>query len=252
MNSKIISPYEKTQLAKHGISSKEFEGTSEPIEYITGHADFCGLDFRVNKSVLIPRVETEALVELSLQAITEKASKSKTLTFLEIGVGSGAIILSVAKHLEDSPLAITLTGTDISSAALSVAQQNESRLLKKQIVTWNKSNVLTEYSGKKIEILVANLPYIPSDRLDKLDKSVKEFEPILALDGGNNGFELIAQLLDQANEHLADSAIILLEVDSIHTPDFFEKWQRQFSVTPFTDCFDHHRFIRLDLLPPAQ
>lgn len=246
MNTRNLSPYELTQLAKHGINLDEAKKTQQPIEYLTGHADFCGLDFLVNPHVLIPRVETEGLVELTLQVIAEKIAPSKQVQIREVGSGSGAISISVAKHLENTDFNITLTASDISEKALELAKQNEHQVLNSSKITWLQADLLHDTTNKQIDILVANLPYIPSSRIAELDPSVKDFEPRLALDGGSNGFELIKKLLDQSITILNKNAVLLLEVDDTHLPELFKPWQDHFKITPFTDCFDKHRFIRLD------
>jgi release factor glutamine methyltransferase len=249
MNTRLLSPYEQTQLAKHGIGSATSIPASKPIEYVTNHAEFCGMDFFVDQSVLIPRIETEGLVELTLQAITERAASDTAITVVEVGVGSGAVIISVLQHVRQSKWPVQLIGLDVSSEAVMIAQQNESRLVHENWIEWKQSDLLAAIPSNQIDILVANLPYIPSARIETLDASVKEFEPLLALDGGHDGFQLIRQLLDQAQKTLTPTGTILLEVDSQHTPEWFDPWKNNFKITPFTDCYDRHRFIRLDLLP---
>lgn len=245
MNTRNLSPYEMTQIAKHGLSADDAKKTQQPIEYLTGHADFCGLDFLVNQNVLIPRIETEGLVELTLQAIAEKTETNKQVHIREVGTGSGAISISVAKHLSDTSLNVTVTASDVSEKALQLAKKNEQLLLHASKIKWVQEDLLSS-TKQKIDILLANLPYIPKARIADLDPSVKDFEPILALDGGGDGFELIKKLLDQSITILNKNAIVLLEVDHTHLPEYFKPWQNYFEITPFTDCFDRHRFIRLD------
>lgn len=249
MNTRLLSPYEQTQLAKHGITSSTQIPATKPIEYITNHAEFCGMDFFVDESVLIPRIETEGLVELSLQAITERASTVNPITVVEVGVGSGAIIISILQHVRSSNWPVQLIGLDISSEALMIAQQNESRLVHENWIEWLQSDLLAAIPANPIDIVVANLPYIPSARIETLDASVKAFEPLLALDGGTDGFQVIKRLINQAEKSLTPSGTILLELDSMHTAEWFNPWEDRYTITSFTDCFDRHRFIRLDLLP---
>lgn len=249
MNTRLLSPYEQTQLARHGISSATQIPVAKPIEYVTHSAEFCGMDFFVDESVLIPRIETEGLVELTLQAITERASTNNPISVVEVGVGSGAVIISVLQHVRSSKWPVQLMGIDISPEALLIAQQNESRLVHENWIEWLQSDLLSAIPTHSLDIIVANLPYIPSERIAQLDESVTAFEPLLALDGGTDGFQLIKRLIEQAEKLLTPTGTIVLEVDSMHTPDWFRPWQDKFRITPFTDCFDRHRFIRLDLLP---
>lgn len=247
MNKRALTPYEQTQLAKHTRTTEQLQQSTIPVEYITGHADFCGLDFLVNPSVLIPRVETEGLVELALQVIAEKQSQD-TVTVAEIGVGSGAVIITVAKHLEQAKLKAKFFGSDISKKALETAQQNMDRLIDSAQIDLIESDLLNNVPDNTIDLLIANLPYIPTSRINKLDNSVKDHEPLLALDGGTDGFTIIATLLNQSIPHLSSNAVILLEVDSTHTKEFFLPWKYSFSIITFPDCFNKHRFVRLDLL----
>lgn len=246
MNKRVLSPYERTQLARYLSSTASLSGTT-PVEYHTGRADFCGLTFHVNPSVLIPRVETEGLVELTLRAVSEKLiSDTPTVRILEVGTGSGAIIISLAKHLALSPKPVELHAVDISQAALAVAQKNAQVLVPTQTVTFYQSNLLESVQGQ-YDIVIANLPYIPTQRLPQLDASVKDHEPLLALDGGNDGFELIARLLETVPQHLTESGTVLLELDIIHNQSFFEPFLADFTLAFFHDCFEKHRFARLDL-----
>lgn len=246
----MLSPYEQTQLAKYGVSPKAIKGAT-PIEYFTGKVTFCGLELLVNPAVLIPRVETEGLVELALQILSELLAQiepNETLKTLEVGTGSGAITIALDQHLSQAGITYQLTATDISKAAVSVAQSNAQQLTNQQpfFIT---SDLLAKVTGQ-YHLIIANLPYIPSDRIKELDASVKDFEPHLALDGGSNGFSLIKLLLDQAVDHLLPNGHVLLEVDQTHTQNFFDQYTQQFTITYFTDCFDRHRFVRLDLKKP--
>lgn len=246
MNKRILSPYEKTQLARHGLDESSIS-QHQPIEHVTGFADFCGLQFAVNPDVLIPRVETEGLVELSLQAIHEHSTNNEApLSIVEVGTGSGAVIISIAKHLLESKLKYSLYAGDISDSALAVAQQNRQNLLPNAPIEIKKSDLLSSFD-EDFNIIVANLPYIPSARLDQLDSSVVDYEPMLALDGGKSGFEIIRRLLDQSRHKLTPDGSILLEIDHTHDLSFFEPYRHHFSISFFTDCFDRHRFARLDL-----
>lgn len=173
-----------------------------PLPYILGSWEFFGRTFLVTPNVLIPRPETEDLVELAL----EHARHLHSPRILDVGTGSGCIAVSLAAEL---PTAIVL-GVDLSMAALRVAQHNALHLGQSR-VRFLQADLLTPFSAQ-FDLICANLPYIPSQTLATL--AVSSWEPRLALDGGESGLEAIQRLLDQAQSRLAPNGVILLETDS--------------------------------------
>ena len=163
----------------------------EPVAYITGHKFFYGLDFFVDKNVLIPRPETETLVEA---AINENLT-----TIVDVGTGSGAIAVSLAKNLPNAKI----FATEISSGAINVAQKNIKH--HKVAVELLRGDLLTPTIKKlencklKIEnlLITANLPYLTTRQWQKTQPEIKKYEPRLALDGGANGLKYYRQLLEQ-------------------------------------------------------
>lgn len=242
--SRVLTPYESTQLARHGSNGMTVSDTT-PIEYVTGIAEFCGMEFSVTPAVLIPRVETEGLVEIALECVSEKMLQNESISIIDVGTGSGAVIVSLAKHLEEASLPINLEATDISHQALTVAKQNAIKLTS-QAIHFHQTDLLENVSTG-FDIITANLPYIPSEAVKVLDESVINYEPLIALDGGNDGFELIHQLLQSSVKHLKPHGNIILELDTSHTTTFFKDFEKDFTITFFNDCFDRHRFARLDL-----
>lgn len=250
---KQLTPYEQTQLARYGNNGQYplDEVKDMPIEYVTGVAEFCGLPFRVNTDVLIPRIETEELVELGLQVISEKlptAHSTSPLTIADVGTGSGAVIVSIAKHLQDFAVKTKLFASDISADALLLAQENAQTFLdlEKQPIRFIESHLLSAYPlDVKFDLIMANLPYIPSSRIEKLDVSVKDFEPKRALDGGPRGLDLIAQLLEQAPKYLQTNGVVLLEIDETHSLPDFQQFAQNFQVSVIQDSFAKNRFVEL-------
>lgn len=247
-----LTPYQQTQLARYGnaagVSSAQLH--QMPIEYVTGRAEFAGLALHVSPDVLIPRVETEELVELTLQTVSEKLSYYQTGEFLriaEVGTGSGAISIVVAKHLAPFKDRVTITAGDISPQALAVAKQNQAEFLSLQDapLEFIESDLLIKFGAKKFDIIVANLPYIPTERITKLADSVKDYEPHLALDGGTRGLTVIYKLIDQAITHLKPGGVILLEIDETHSIVDFRAWGQYFEVEVIRDSFEKNRFARL-------
>ena len=175
----------------------------EPLAYILGHQEFCGLDFVVDRRVLIPRHETETLVELALNRVRKIASP----VIVDVGTGSGAIALTLAHRLPHA----RIIAIDVSLDALAVARMNAARLNLDTRVEFLEGDLLAQFIGS-FNILIANLPYIPSQRFDQLPREVRAFEPRLALDGGADGLGVMRRLLAQIESHAARGAVVLLEI----------------------------------------
>ena len=178
----------------------------EPLAYITGIKEFYGLMFEVSEGVLIPRPETELLVET---AITKaKLLKKNEINIVDVGTGSGAIAVSLAVNIPNS----NVIAIDLSKSALEIADENRRTHGMYSRIKLRLGNLL-EPVTENIDILVSNPPYIRKDRLHSLQEEVLK-EPRLALDGGEDGLRLIAELLSQARERMDSTSIILFEIDS--------------------------------------
>ena len=177
----------------------------EPLAYILGHQDFYGLDFIVDRRVLIPRRETEMLVLLALQRAQSAPSTSPVI--VDVGTGSGALALALAHNLPSA----RIIATDISNDALAVAQLNAARLNLGERVTFRKGDLL-EPLTERFDILVSNPPYIPRERYKDLPREIRAFEPRGALDGGEDGFAVIRRLLAQMESRAARGAVAFLEI----------------------------------------
>lgn len=176
----------------------------EPLAYLTGKQAFFGLDFKVTPDVLIPRPETELLVDKALDWL---ASHPETQHGLDIGTGSGCIPISLLKHAAD----LQMTATDISAAALSLAAENAATHQVTDRIRFIQSDLLEQLEGR-FDLITANLPYVPTEKL--VDVNSLAYEPRLALDGGEDGLTLIRRLLNQAPNHLNQPGLILLEIES--------------------------------------
>lgn len=249
-----LSPYELNQLSKYNLSARDFSSFgNKPVEYITGHVEFCHHDFLVTKDTLIPRIETEEIINVALEN-TNEHSKESRLTIVDVGTGTGCLGISTAiKFFTNGFELIDLYLIDISPEALKVAKLNAERLLLKEInVHILKSDLLTDFPPDiKIDLLLANLPYIPSARISTLDSSVKDFEPILALDGGGNGTDLINKLIGQLPLRISPNFIGIFEIDYIHSLSDFEL------IIPVSaiirkDSFDQNRFLLLKTSPKEE
>lgn len=179
----------------------------EPISYIFQTKEFMGIDFFIEKGVLVPRPETEGLVEYILKHIEENF-KRENIKILEIGVGSGAISLSIGKFCRNCQI----LGIDIEEVAIRVANKNLDRLGLTN-VAFRKSDLLENIrEDEKFSIIVSNPPYIKSDIVDTLQIDVKNFEPRLALDGGKDGLDFYRQISKKAKKHLFTGGMLIYEI----------------------------------------
>ena len=180
----------------------------EPLAYILGNREFYGLTFEVGPGCLIPRPETETLVEAALAAVAEHPRHHRLVRIADIGTGSGAIALSVAHHAASTKV----FATDVSGEALQWAARNMRRFgLAERVVllTGDLAEPLTD----PIDVLCANLPYVPTEDYEGLPPEIRASEPQIAVEGGTTGIELIARLADQLAEHLAeDCAAAIFEL----------------------------------------
>lgn len=179
----------------------------EPLAYIIGRREFYDITVAVDPRVLIPRPETEFLVDAVLDIAGARAAGSPPLTLADIGTGSGAIALSVAKHLAN----LRIIATDISAAALDVARANADELGLADRVEFRQGDLFAPLA-ERVDLIVANLPYVNETDYQGLDVDVRDYEPRLALAGGVDGLELIRRLLHEAPDHLLPGGRILLEI----------------------------------------
>jgi len=175
----------------------------EPLPYILQEWEFYGLSFVVNPTVLIPRPETEMLVEAACNWLDNYPARMQVA---DVGCGSGCIGISIAQQ---NPK-VQLTFIDVSETALAVCQVNVDRHLLNERSTLIQADLLPEHAGK-FDIICSNLPYIPSETL--ADLPVAKHEPIIALDGGKDGLDLIRRLAAQLPHHLASPGLALLEIE---------------------------------------
>lgn len=206
-----LSPFTNAQYSKfRRYICRRKKG--EPVAYITGHKEFYGLDFEVNKNVLIPRPETELLVEQALQYLRTKGLKnSMTINLIDIGTGSGCIIVSVAKELQATSykLKVNLFASDISEKALRIAKKNAKEHGVANEIKFYHSDLLSNNRlPKKFDLIIANLPYL------RPDYQGLDFEPRTALDGGDDGLKIVRRLIDSLADKLNAGGVALLEIDN--------------------------------------
>lgn len=193
----------------------------EPIQYITGEVEFYGMPFRVTPNVLIPRPETEHLVERCLALAThpgapffrppllegwESTNPTSPIRLLDIGTGSGAIAIALGHNLSSADI----TATDISPHALSLAEENAKR--NGVAIRFLQGDLLAPVAGETFDLIVSNPPYVPSSDRDSLAVEVRDHEPSLALFAGNDGLEVYRRLIPQAFAALAPGGFIAIEI----------------------------------------
>ncbi len=180
----------------------------EPAAYIVNHREFYGIDFYVDSRVLIPRPETELLVDMALEfARSSSTYPVRPLLIADIGTGCGAIAISLAINIPQSKI----YATDISLSALEVARLNCECHNATDRITLLQGNLLEPLSGP-VDLIIANLPYIKSSDLVTLSHEITKFEPKMAIDGGESGLDYISQLLEQAGGRIKNRGCLLLEI----------------------------------------
>lgn len=176
----------------------------EPLQYILGTTDFWGLELKCDRRALIPRPETELLVE---EVLSSNLWKNKPATVVDVGTGSGCIVLTLAKQRPDA----NFKAVDISDEALELAKENAERCGLDGAVLWLKNSLLERFAPASCDAVVANLPYISSEDWSQLSPSVRDHEPQTALDSGPTGMELINDLATQARYVLVSGGQLFLE-----------------------------------------
>ena len=214
-----------------------------PLAQILGRQSFYGLDFFVNEDVLIPRADTECLVDLVLEDYADLAKQagSSSLNILDLCTGSGCIGISVAKHLPYQELLLL----DLSEKALAVAKKNAEKHLGEN-VTLLQSDLLKGVQGKKFSLLLSNPPYIVSRVIPGLDREVSEYEPKMALDGGEDGLVFYRRIAKEAKAVLLPGARLYLEIgydQGESVKDIFQKEGYE-AVEVFPDLSGNPRVLR--------
>jgi len=176
----------------------------EPFQYIVRKQEFYGLDFFVTKDVLIPRPETELIVESAIEILQNKENSR----FLEIGVGSGCISVSILYQNRTA----TATGLDISENALQIALRNAQTHKVSERLKLKISDVFAELEAEKFDLIVSNPPYIPSEDFDELQLEVRDFEPQIALTDGKDGLSIVEKIIKDAPKFLKSEGFLLMEI----------------------------------------
>ena len=176
----------------------------EPLQYITGYQEFMSLNFIVSQDVLIPRQDTEILVESVLQF----ANGRESVNILDIGTGSGCIAISLAYFVKNSQV----MGLDISKRALEIARKNARKCGVEEKTTFLESNLFDNIPLQDFDIIVSNPPYIPVREIETLERQVKDFEPRSALDGGMDGLDFYRKIVKDSVRYIKPKGLLAFEV----------------------------------------
>ena len=180
-----------------------------PAQYITGHQEFWGMDLIVTPAVLIPRPETEHVVETVLRIAREATGPSmSSLKIVDVGTGSGCIALALAKELTTAEI----YATDVSSAALEIARANASRLQMADRIGFSQNDLLAGSPASDFDFVVSNPPYVGESEADEVQLEVRKFEPRQAVFAGPTGLEVMERLIPQAYSKLRGNGWLVVEI----------------------------------------
>jgi len=182
-----------------------------PAQYITGHQEFWGMDFIVSPAVLIPRPETEHVIETVLRLVHDQGrvpSPDSSLQIVDVGTGSGCIALALAKELPNAEI----HATDISAAALEIARANAARLQLDARIYFHHTDLLTGLAAESFDYVVSNPPYVGESEEDQVQLEVRKFEPRNAVFAGPTGLEVIERLIPQAQAVLKPGGCLVMEI----------------------------------------
>ncbi|UCC12269.1 MAG: peptide chain release factor N(5)-glutamine methyltransferase [candidate division WOR-3 bacterium] len=205
-----------------------------PLEYLTKSVQFRDFDISIEPGVFIPRVETEYLIDVIADEITEPPR-----CVLDIGTGSGVLAIALARRYPDS----RITATDVSHTAIRCARKNIRTHRLESRIELVRCSLFDGLIGT-FDLIVSNPPYIPSERLGSLPRSVRDYEPRLALDGGPHGIRVIQRILSQAKHYTHETSLIALEIDDNEVStmrDMLEN-DRTLSYSLHKDLFGRNRY----------
>lgn len=212
----------------------------EPVDYLVGHTPFFSLKLKVTPDVLIPRPSTETLVEHVLQH-ARRTPGFHTPTIADIGTGSGAIAVALAKHLKTAHV----VATDISEAALAVARENAEAHGVAERIEFVQGSLLEPLRGRRFEFLVSNPPYISDEEWAQVEPNVKEYEPASALRAGVDGLRDIRPLIAHAREYLTQPGQLVLEFAASQKKQVLKLAEEADGLTHVHTLADHERLPRV-------
>lgn len=227
---RIISPAESKQIA----SIVEKRLTGRPLWYIIGDVDFCGCTIKVDERVLIPRPETEQLAEIAIKTV-EEGDK-----VLDMCTGSGCLAIAIAKGCAGKN--ISVTAADVSDAAIMLAKENAN--LNSAVVHFVQTDLFDNIRGR-FNVIVCNPPYIKTTEIAELDREVKDFEPRIALDGGEDGLDFYRRLAREINRYVARGGMLILEVGEDQAAEVLRLFEKRDYAIVIKDLEGKDRFLKI-------
>lgn len=195
----------KVEIIKTMIGKRK---SSYPLQYILGEREFWGMDFKVSEGVLIPRQDTEILIEETLKKLKDNKHKSNLKGF-EIGVGSGIISITLLKEIET----LTMIGVDINDKAIELTKANALKHEVSDRLCILNSNLFEKINKEnQFDFIISNPPYIETKVIDSLQEDIKQHEPKLALDGGEDGLDFYRAIIEQSKSYISPEGFIAFEI----------------------------------------
>jgi release factor glutamine methyltransferase len=194
----------------------------EPISHIIGKREFYSIDFDVNQNVLDPRPDSELLIDEVLLALNGGANE-KSINILELGVGSGCLVLSILKNIPNS----RAVAVDINIKSINVAKKNAIKLNLDNRVQFVHSDWFHNLERRKFDIIISNPPYIKSKDIDNLQTEIKNFEPMVALDGGLDGLNCYREIAENIGNFLHEKSLLILEIGVDMEDDVINIFEKQ-------------------------
>ncbi len=226
----------KVAQAKKIIAIADERLTGRPLWYIIGDADFCGYKLKVDERVLIPRPETEEMVMMVVGAVEEGYS------ILDLCTGSGAIAIAVSQELKKKDIKHKMTAVDISEDALALAEENAEQNGAK--IKFIQSDLFSKVRGK-FDIIVSNPPYIPTAVVQTLQKEVKDFEPHLALDGGEDGLDFYRRIAIEAPKRIRRGGMLIMEIGEGEATEVVKLFQGKNYTMVAKDFNGIERYVKI-------
>ena len=230
----------------------ERRGRREPSQYILGEVEFRGLLFKVNREVLIPRPETELLVE---EAVNSVCSGIKDVTVLDLCTGSGCIAICIAKEIKERG-GLRVYAVDISGGAIAIARKNAERHRVEEKITFLVGDLFSVIKPLglegKIDLIVSNPPYVSKEAMERLQPEIKGYEPVLALYGGEDGLDFYRRIIREAPRYLKQQGGLIMEIgfnQARHVRNLFEKEKVFSGVEVKRDLAGIERIIKASYLP---
>jgi release factor glutamine methyltransferase len=223
-------------------------GQRKPLQYLVGKQEFWSLDFKINEDVLIPRPETEILIEEAVRIMSKESSSISRHRILDMGTGCGVIAVSLAKELESA----WILATDISRSALGIARENAARHQVRERILFLGADLFNPLRENHFcfNLIVSNPPYIPSGGFNQLEPEIRDFEPRQALNGGEEGLEFLREIAKQADKFLLPAGWLLLEVgegQAEKVTGFLKESGRYRTPMIIKDYADRQRVVRAQI-----